>query len=84
LKRRQVFLPKRKRRPMENRGLTEAEAARRLAEYGKNETWLDTYMFDYTVIERIRQTLIGAGYTVTDKTEDIDGKTVLVALVVKW
>jgi hypothetical protein len=54
------------------------------AEYGKNETWIDTYMLDSTVIERIRQTLIGAGYAVTDKTDEIDGKTVLVCLVVKW
>jgi hypothetical protein len=54
------------------------------AEYGKNETWIDTYMLDSTVIERIRQTLIGAGYAVTDKTEDIDGVTTLVCLVVKW
>jgi hypothetical protein len=54
------------------------------ADYGKNETWIDTYMLDSTVIERIRQTLIDAGYTVTDKTDDIDGVTTLVCLVVKW
>lgn len=54
------------------------------AEYGKNETWIDTYMLDSTVIERIRQTLADAGYSVTDKTEDIEGVTTLVALVVKW
>ena len=54
------------------------------AEYGKSETWIDTYMLDVTVVERIRQALIGAGYAVTDKTEDIDGVTTLVCLVVKW
>jgi hypothetical protein len=54
------------------------------AEYGKNETWIDTYMLDSTVIERIKQTLIGAGYSVSDKTDEIDGKTTLVCLVVKW
>jgi hypothetical protein len=54
------------------------------AEYGKNETWIDTYMLDSTVIERIKQTLIDAGYSVTEKTEDIEGVTTLVALVVKW
>jgi hypothetical protein len=54
------------------------------AEYGKNETWIDIYTLDSTVIERIKQTLIGAGYSVTEKTEDIEGVITLVALVVKW
>ena len=54
------------------------------AEYGKNETWIDTYMLDSTVIERIRQTLIGAGYSVTDGTNEVDGKDILTHLVVRW
>jgi hypothetical protein len=55
------------------------------AEYGKNEFSFDIYRLDSSVVIKIKNTLICAGYSVTELTdEEVAGKTVLVALLIKW
>jgi hypothetical protein len=55
------------------------------AEYGKNEFSFDVYRLDSSVVTKIKNTLIGAGYSVTEHTDkEANGKTVLIDLFVKW
>jgi hypothetical protein len=55
------------------------------AEYGKNEFSFDVYRLDSSVVTKIKNMLICAGYSVTECTdEEADGKTVLVNLLIKW
>lgn len=55
------------------------------AEYGKNELSFDVYRLDPSVVTKIKNTLIGAGYSVTERPdEEADGKTVLADLLIKW
>lgn len=55
------------------------------AEYGKNEFSFDVYRLDSSVVTKIKNMLICAGYSVTERTdEEADGKLVLVDLLIKW
>ena len=55
------------------------------AEYGKNEFDFDVYRLDLSVITRIKNTLISAGYSVSEQlSEYADGQKALTGLLVKW
>ena len=54
------------------------------AEHGKNEFSFNVYHLDSSVVTKIKNTLIGAGYSVVERTDKEEDRTVLVDLLIKW